>query len=95
MTQEAEHQPRALKLQGRGQFDELHRIARTDEEAITERARRRDVASELTRLEGELQAQLRNLRDPEIRPTRQTYRDLGNAIVLIGKVRKRLASVGL
>jgi hypothetical protein len=100
---EAEHQPRALKLQGTGQFDELHRISRTDETVITERVRaaeddaanvaRSGVVAELARLEGELRSELRRLRDPRMAIRRQTYRDLGQALTLIGRVRRALAPV--
>ena len=90
MSLETHHQPRTLRIAGNP--DEPQRISRADEDLITQQSRRAGIADDLERHELELRAELRKLRDPEIRPSRQTYRDLGNAIVLIGKVRAKLSA---
>jgi hypothetical protein len=96
---EADQQPRTLLVAGK--LDEPQRISRADEAVITKRVHdaedealnraRGDVAGNLARLEGELRTELLRLRDPRVRTTRQSYRDLGGALTLIGKVRRTLA----
>jgi hypothetical protein len=102
----AEHEPRIDRLSNVGKRNPERfeaRVSRIDEAAITKQVRsaeaevidrtRKDVGAELTRIEGEVQAQRMKLRDPRITTTRQAYRDLGQALTLIGKVRKALDPV--
>ena len=100
-TLNAEHQPRTLRIASK--LDEPQRISRADEATLTERVRRAEqetvnrsresVAVNLARLEDELRAELITLRNPRMATRRQTYRDLGQSLTLIGKVRRALTPV--
>ncbi len=97
---EAEHQPRTLRVAGN--LHEPQRISRADEAIITGRVRaaedqvvrraQRDVAAELARLESDLSKERSRLRDPRVARSRQCYRDLGQALTLVGKVRRTLTA---